>query len=367
MRTTPESLDPAAVPTASAVRRMSAARRLLTVAVVLGGLLLFIFALELMKSGAKGMAAVLTGLSAHGFANAMGFGWLMAYLALSGSPVAATSLTLLGGGTLTPLETFAMINGSRFGASFIVLFTGFLYYVRGKRGQGVVSVGVLSMLTTATIYLPAMALGSLAINEGWLAGVRFGSARAVGSVIDLLFEPITAAARGALPDLLVFLLGFAALLAAFRFFDTALPTVDPEALRARWGRWLDRPLATFLLGCAVTSVTLSVSVSLSILVPLAARGYVRRDQVIPYIMGANVTTFLDTLFASLLVSAPEAFTVVLTAMLSVATISVLVLFAIYRPYREALLRINLSLAAERRLFFVFVAILGLVPLTLLLL
>lgn len=351
-----ETIAPA--PPAAAPRPASAALA------VAGGLFLFILALELLKTGATGMAAVLKGLAAHGFANVLGFGWLMAYLSLSGSPVAAISLTLLRSGTLSPLETFAMINGSRFGASFIVLFTGFLYYLRGIRGRGVVSMGVLAMLVTATVYLPAMGLGALALRGGWLEGIRFGSPRTLSSIIDLVYGPITDATRATMPDLVTFMVGFACLLLAFRLFDRALPAVDAETLQTRWGRWLDRPLATFLLGVAVTSITLSVSVSLTILVPLASRGYVRRDQVIPYIMGANISTFVDTLFASLLVGAPEAFTVVLTEMVSVAAVSLLVLLTCYRPYQAALLGINRFVADRRSWFFALVAFFALVPLTL---
>ena len=55
-------------------------------------------------------------------------------------------------------------------------------------------------------------------------------------------------------------------------------------------------------GALVTLLTLSVSVSLSVLVPLNHRGYVRRENVIPYIMGAGITTFVDTLLAALLLT-----------------------------------------------------------------
>ena len=41
---------------------------------------------------------------------------------MSGSPVAAISLSLYSKGTISDVEAFAMINGSRLGASFIVLF-----------------------------------------------------------------------------------------------------------------------------------------------------------------------------------------------------------------------------------------------------
>jgi len=342
-------------------------RRISQALAVLVGLFVFILALELLKSGAGGVGLLLRRLAAHGLVNAMGFGWLLAYISLSGSPVAATALTLLGGGALSPMETFGMINGSRFGASFIVLFTGFVFYLRGVRGKGVVSMGILSMLTTATIYLPAMLLGALALRNGWLTRARFGAPRALTSVLDLIYDPITHAARAYLPDLAVFAIGFGCLLAAFQLFDRALPRVGSNVVETRWGRWFDQPLTTFLLGLLVTSLTLSVSVSLSLLVPLASRGYVRRDQVIPYIMGANISTFVDTLFASLLIRTPMAFTIVLTEMISVAVVSLIVLVSFFQRYRDALMGLNSFFAASRWRFTLFVAILAIVPLTLLLL
>ena len=55
----------------------------------------------------------------------------------------------------------------------------------------------------------------------------------------------------------------------------------------------------FALGCAVALVTMSVSVALTILVPLVAKNVVRREHVLPYIMGANITTLGDTMFVAL--------------------------------------------------------------------
>jgi Na+/phosphate symporter len=87
----------------------------------------------------------------------------------------------------------------------------------------------------------------------------------------------------------------------------------------------------FLLGSAVTLLSMSVSVSVGLLVPLSARGYVRRENVIPYIMGANITTFIDTLIASILMNNPHSFTIVFVEMLSVSLVSLTVLTTLYRP------------------------------------
>lgn len=353
---------------ALALAQASRPFRLLARLAVLGvALLAFVLALELLKTGAAGVAVVLRGFDGQGVFNTLGFGWLMAYLVMSGSPVAAASLGLFSSDALSLTEAFGMLNGSRFGASFIVLFTGFLYYLRGIRGRGVVSVGVLAMVTTATIYIPAMALGTVALTQGWLRGVQPHIPGMMASGIFSFSGPITAFAAQHLPGLASFLVGFLLLLGCFRLFDVVLPAVDTSALEHRWAAWLRNSRKMFLLGLLVTSVTLSVSSSLSILVPLAGRGYIRREQMIPYIMGANISTFVDTLAAAVLLRAPLAVTLVVTQIVFVTVVSALVLLLFYGPYQRGLLAVNAWVTGGKSRFAVFVAILALVPAMLLLL
>ena len=97
----------------------------------LPAMFLFILAIQLMKAGAAAVGPTIEGQ--FPFANrlsTLGTGWLGAYFVLSGSPVAATAISLFGAGTITRLQTFTMLSGSRLGASFIVLLTGFLYAIR---------------------------------------------------------------------------------------------------------------------------------------------------------------------------------------------------------------------------------------------
>ena len=53
------------------------------------GLALFALALEITRAGAGSLAPLLSDINVEGVANALGFGWLFAYVVLSGSPVAA--------------------------------------------------------------------------------------------------------------------------------------------------------------------------------------------------------------------------------------------------------------------------------------
>lgn len=338
------------------------------IALFVFSLLVFTFALFLLKEGAKELGPFVRNfLDVNSIANALGFGWLFAYAVMSGSPVAAITLTLLDVGTLNPSEAFAMISGSRLGASFIVLFIGFVYTLRGRERRSSMSSGLLSLVVTQTVYLPVLFLGTWMLNAGWWNGVRLAQAAKLSSVFNLMFDPVTGWLLSWMPRWAVFGLGFVVLLSSFTLLDRALPEIHlEEGAFQGMPRILYRPMVTFFLGALVTTVTMSVSLSLSILVPLSVRGYVRQENVIPYIMGANITTFVDTLMAAVLLANPSAFTVVVVNMLSVAMVSVLIIALAYLRYERGILRfVNLLLNHRLALMLYMFGIFG-VPIFLML-
>ena len=111
-------------------------------------------------------------------------------------------------------------------------------------------------------------------------------------------------------------------------------------------------------------MTLSVSLSVTILVPLALKGYVRRDRVIPYVMGANIATWIDTLLAALLLDSPRAFTIVLTEMIVGAGVSLFVLLFLYKPYTAAVIAAANRVTHSKTGFAAFMAVILVVPLVL---
>ncbi len=344
------------------------------VGIFIVSLFLFILAIQLLKSGAKVLVPFIKdGLAVRNAWNALGFGWLFAYLVLSGSPVAATTLFFFDAGAIDKLGAFAMIAGSRFGASFIVLALGFVYTLRGHERKGSLSIGLLSLLVTFAIYIPALIVGYWILQWRLLDWLHPTASSSLVSVLDILFDPIVDGINGALgaflsrqiSQLLVFGLGFGVLWYSLNLIDHSMPDMKlKESAFGGMSRLLYRPIVTFLLGAGITSITMSVSVSLSLLVPLSARGYIRRENVIPYIMGANITTFVDTLVAALLISNPGAFTVVLVEMLSVAVVSLIVLLLVYRPYEQVLLHLVELIGQSNRNLGLFLLIIVAIPVAL---
>lgn len=342
--------------------------RLARILLLLASLFLFVVAVELVKAGASGAASLIEVLiDIESVPNALGFGWLATYLVMSGSPVAAVSVAFLAAGAISRLASFAMIIGSRLGASFIVLFIGFVYVLRGHERRTGLSMGLLSLVVTATVYLPALALGSVLLAYGWLNVLQFEQGATLTSALDRLVAPLVDPVAASLPDWGVMLVGLAVLWVSFYLFDRVLPDLDLESSRfSQVARLVYRPLVMFLLGAVLTLLTLSVSLSLSLLVPLSARGYIRRENAIPYIMGANITTFLDTLLATVLLSSADALSVVLVSMASVTLISLLVLLLIFRPYQRLTLGIVEWAASSNRNLILFMGTILGVPLMLVL-
>jgi len=326
-------------------------------------LLTFMIGLILIKDGTGILIPLLRDtLSINSPLSALGFGWLFANLALSGSPVAATSLALLDGGALNPLESLAMITGSRLGAAFVVLLMGFLYMLRGHQRDRSLSAGLLSLLVAQSIYLPGIFLAAFLFRWDWLLAQRMDHGVSLVSRLERLAAPVAGFLESLLPEWGLFPLGFFILLGSFALFDRGMPDLHlDESAFGRVNRLLYRPLASFVLGAIVTTFAMSVSLSLSLLVPLSARGYIRQENIIPYVMGANITTLIDTLLAAALLDNPAALTVILVQMISVAIISLLLLIFMYRPYVRGLSRLVNKLNHSRKALVIYITALLLVP------
>jgi predicted nucleotidyltransferase len=335
---------------------------------LVGGLGLFVIALGLMKSGAAALSPALEGsIFTDNAWSTLGLGWLGACIVLSGSPVAASALTFLDGGTIDRIQSFTMLTGSRLGAAFVVLVVGTVYAVRRRPGSGrraPISIGILSLLVTVVLYVPAAIVGYALLDGGVLDGLTIGTSPSVTSVTDVLFGWAVDAAKAVAPGWALFPLGLVVLLAGFWLIDKVMPSLGSEQMEHRPHAWYARKWPMFLLGCGVCLLTLSVSVALTVLVPLVAKGYLRRANTLPYIAGANITTLADTLVAAILIGNQDAVRVVVAVTLTVGTLTVLVLALAYPVLRRLCLGVANRVVVSPARLAAFVIVLFAVPLTL---
>ncbi len=338
------------------------------VAHFVAALFLFVLAIQLMK---KGAGAISPRLAASGFFDnayqTLGLGWLGAYLVLSGSPIAATALTFHQADAINELQTFAMLSGSRLGASFIVLLVGFLYAIRSSNRRESLGMGVLALSMTAIVYVPGMLLGYGILRSGLISGVHWTASSELQGAIDVGWGWIVNFATETAPLPLLFPIGLGVILISFKLLDRVLPSLDGEKHADTKAHWLKKPWPMFFLGSLAALVTLSVSVALTVLVPLASKGYIKREQAIPYIAGANITTLADTLVAAMLLGKASGVQVVLAEAIAVAVITVLMLAVAYRPLQRGVMALDEWVVRTSLRLWLFVTVLFLVPAALLVL
>lgn len=101
------------------------------------------------------------------------------------------------------------------------------------------------------------------------------------------------------------------------------------------------------------------------LVPLYNRRYVERDELIPFVLGANIGTFFDTFVVAIVLSSPDGIAVVLL-IVGLAVVLTLNALGLGGRYRRSIGMLDDRLLTDRAAFVGFGALLVLVPIGLLL-
>jgi hypothetical protein len=326
-------------------------------------LFVFVGALQLLKTGAKSLDVLQNGgVLVKNAGTTLGLGWVGALLVLSGSPIAATSLALVAAGSISETQGFTMLTGSRLGAAFVVLVVAVVYALRGGSGERLkpVSTAVMALSTTAVIYIPGALIGLTLLRWGPYHNLNLQFPHQFGDLIDLIYGGILERVE-TWPSLLVFGLGLAILLLSFKLIDAVMPELNEETLGARRMEWLKRKWPMFGLGSLVALITMSVSVALTVLVPLVAKKYVKREDIIPYIMGANITTLGDTMLAAFALHSAPAVRIVLAELIAATVLSLILLTFFYPALRSFIFRFQRQVVKSKPRLGAFTLGLFLVP------
>lgn len=343
---------------------------------LLVALFLFVGALQLMKTGAKSLDILQPGgFLVRNAGSTLGLGWLGALLVLSGSPIAATSLTLVAAGEraaegaqhFSEIQGFAMLTGSRLGAAFVVLLTAAIYALRGGSGGRMrpVSTAVMALCTTALIYVPSALLGLALLRWQPFHSLNLQFPGQFADLIDLVYGGLLARAE-TLPSLVVFFGGLGVLLLSFKAIDAVLPELNDESLQGSRAEWVKRKWPMFAIGSFVALVTMSVSVALTVLVPLVSKGYVKREHILPYIMGANITTLGDTMLAAFALHSPAAVRIVLAEIIATSIFTIILLRFFYPQVRSGIWKFQRQMIKSRTRLAGFTAALFVVPIAIIL-
>ncbi|CAN5790378.1 hypothetical protein BH18ACT15_BH18ACT15_10890 [soil metagenome] len=336
---------------------------------IIGALYLFVGAIQLMNTGAGDLdISTQGGFLVANAGSTLGLGWIGAMLTLSGTPPAAAALTLTAAGNISEVQGFTMVTGARLGAAFVVLLVASLYASRSGAGKRLktVSTAVLALAITAIIYVPGAVIGLLLLESEPFHRVQIGAPPAFSSVVDILYEwALTLVENWAAGAL--FAVGFGLLIFSFRVIDAAMPEVNEDRFRGERLTWLRRKWPMFFLGIVVVILTLSVSVALTVLVPLVAKGYVKREHLIPYIVGADLGTLVDKLLVAFIAGLGAAHPhspvrIILAELVGTGLMGLIIMSLLYMPFRRGVWKFQRQMTKSKPRLAAFTAALFVVPL-----
>ncbi|MFW6199552.1 MAG: hypothetical protein ACOC8K_03170 [Gemmatimonadota bacterium] len=329
------------------------------------GILVFLTAIRLLGevSGAvsEDLAAVLSALDDRPL-SALGLGWLSTYLLTNGSVVAALGVTLTGESSGDPTLTFALVSGSRLGAAAFVVMVGVLDHLRRRKSlRSGVGLGMLAFVVSHALYVPATILSWTSLSFVVPPLARLTSQFDPAFLQPGLVDAIVAYLVDTLGPVFASAVGVGGLFLGVVLFDRALRAVDLDRIRERIS--LRRRWASFLAGLILTGLASSIAFSIGVLVPLFNRNAVSRREIAPYVLGANVTTLVDTYVVSLVLGSWEAGGAILGLMLIALVLSLGIMMA-YGTFFRILDRVLDTISATRLSFVLFVVSLVVAPILL---
>lgn len=345
-------------------------RSIRSLSLLVVAILAFLFAIQLLSAAMQTLSPLvrplLRNVGTQG-RTTLGIGWLTAYVMMNGSIVAAVALTLFSAELIGISQLFSLVAGSRLGAAGIVLLIGSLDFLRRREYSlpEAMRLGTLTFLVSHTIYVPATVVGVLVVGrlerEGWSEGVTTGFRL---GWFDF-FEPFVTALIGLVGGLPSALLALGIFVGSLQLLDRLFDTIDTDWLRERVFVHLQRRWISLTLGLLITALTSSVAFSIGVIVPVYNRGDLKREEVVPYIMGASLGTLTDTLIVASVLDSSVGVAVVL--LLSVcAAIAMAVALWLYGPYYALIRTTQERLLDDVRVFVAFLVSLVVVPLALVL-
>jgi solute carrier family 34 (sodium-dependent phosphate cotransporter) len=282
-------------------------------AYVIGALLLFFFAIDLMVSSLQhlGQAAAETIILATSNPfTGLFIGLLITAMIQSSSTTTAMVVALVASGSITLESAVPIIMGANVGTTITSTIVSLGFINKRKEFRRAVAAGTyhdfFNILTVIILfpleyYYNFLSGLSSTITSYFFADVTKSTLvqsphffNGFAWIIDWLIATIRS---GFVLALLSFVLVFTSILIFRKLIADWMLVRSPE----RFGRFFFRnPAKSFVWGFLTTAAIRSSTITTSLVVPLVAKRFVRLKQAAPFILGANVGTTVTAFIAATL-------------------------------------------------------------------
>lgn len=281
-------------------------------AYILGALLIFLFALELMLSSLQQLgktAAETIILATSNPFTALFIGLLVTAIIQSSTATTSMTVALVASGSLTLESAVPIIMGANVGTTITSTIVSLGFLPKKKEFRRAVAAGTyhdfFNILTVIILfpleyYFQFLSRLSQAIATTFFSqpiGLLHGNFSMLGGGFGALTDWLVASiGNGFVLIVLSLLLLFGSIL----FFRKVLTNLLGFESSERFQQFFFRsPMKSFAWGVLTTAAIRSSSVTTSLVVPLVAKKVVRLRSAVPFILGANIGTTISAFLAAM--------------------------------------------------------------------
>jgi sodium-dependent phosphate cotransporter len=278
-------------------------------AYILGGLFIFLFAIDLMISSLQhlgGSAVELIILATSNPFTGLFIGLLITAIIQSSSATTSMVVALVASGSMTLEGAVPIIMGANIGTTITSTIVSLGFITRKKEFRRAVSAGTyhdfFNILTVLILFPLEYYYGFLSNVSGYIANSFFDRpitssgmsllGTGLGALIHRLVEAID-------NGFILIVISFGLLFGSILFFRKILSDVLGLRIHGRLQEFFFRnPIKSFAWGLGITALIRSSTITTSLVVPLVAKKVVKLSQAVPFILGANVGTTITAFIAA---------------------------------------------------------------------
>ncbi len=306
----------------------------LRIILILLTLYAFLVSIGLMGSGfkvfGKGFAKALIETTNNPFVGLF-VGVLATALIQSSSTTTSMVVAFVASGAISVPNAIPIIMGANVGTAVTSTFVSLGHIARINEFRRAFAAGTVhdmfNLLAVVVVLPLELTTGFLEKSATYLSGFFAGTSTGIEfkSPLKLITKPINTAIVEFIVDLdfntittgiIVVLFGILLLVVSLFLLSKLLKLLVMDKLQVFFEEsYYSNGVVAIIIGLLFTAIVQSSSVTTSLMIPLAAAGIMRLDQVFPVALGANVGTTVTALLASMATGSPAALTIALVHLL----------------------------------------------------
>ncbi len=258
-------------------------------------------------------------------------GVLATALIQSSSTTTSMVVAFVASGAISVPNAIPIIMGANVGTAVTSTFVSLGHVTRINEFKRAFAAGIVhdmfNLLAVMVILPIELATGFLAKSAYYLSDLLAGSSSGVEfkSPLKLITKPVYNGIVQSVVSfdlnkiatgIIVVAMGIVLLIISLYLLSKLLKLLVMDKLRTFFQEsYYSNSIVAMIIGITFTAIVQSSSVTTSLMIPLAAAGIMRLDQVFPVALGANVGTTVTALLASLATGSPAALTIALVHLL----------------------------------------------------